>query len=83
MKYLKKSIPWILLVSILFYVACDKVQNPQYHVDDTSCNSCGKCIQVCPVDAIEFGPNGKAIIDQTKCNQCGKCITICPKDAIY
>jgi ferredoxin len=83
MKKTKKLIPWFLLLGILFYVGCEKISNPQYFVDDTSCNECGRCIQICPVDAIEYGPNGKAIIDQTKCTQCGKCITICPKDAIF
>ena len=80
---IKKFIPWLLLVGILIYIGCAKVNSPQYNVDDTSCNECGRCIQICPVDAIEFGPDGKAVIDQTKCNQCGRCITICPKDAIY
>ncbi len=73
----------IILLLILIVWACDKVSNPQYHVDSTSCNACGECIQVCPVDAIEFGSDGKAVIDQTKCNQCGSCLTACPKDAIY
>ncbi|MBN2461709.1 MAG: 4Fe-4S binding protein [Candidatus Cloacimonetes bacterium] len=52
-------------------------------MDVQSCNSCGRCLQICPVDAIEFGTDGKAFIDQTKCNQCGQCITVCPQDAIY
>ena len=82
MKYLKKSIPWILLVGLLFYVACDKVQNPQYHVDDTSCNSCGKCIQVCPVDAISGKPKEPYVVNENKCIGCGMCIDKCPADAI-
>ena len=73
----------ILIMILLVYIGCDKVNNPEYNVDKTACNSCGSCISVCPRDAIEFGEDGKAIIDQTKCNQCGKCIVICPEDAIY
>ncbi len=80
---MKKIILLIILLGILIYVGCDKVSNPEYNIDANACNSCGECIQICPVDAIEFGPDGKAVIDQTKCNQCGKCITICPKDAIH
>ena len=80
---MKKIITLIILFAILIYVGCDKVNDPEYNVDASSCNSCGDCIQICPLDAIEFGPDGKAVIDQTKCNQCGKCITICPKDAIH
>lgn len=69
---------------ILFInIGCDKVNNPEYNVDKSACNSCGACVNVCPRDAIEIGEDGKAIIDQTKCNQCGKCIAVCPEDAIY
>ena len=80
---MRKIFAFIVLIAIVLYVGCDKVSNPQYHVDQSACNACGRCIQVCPVDAIEFGPDGKAYIDQTKCNQCGQCITVCPKDAVH
>lgn len=79
----KITIYLIILVLILVIWACDKVSNPQYQVDTSSCNSCGECIQVCPVDALEFGSEGKAVIDQTKCNQCGSCLLVCPQEAIY
>ncbi|MDP8203574.1 MAG: 4Fe-4S binding protein [Candidatus Tenebribacter mawsonii] len=77
---------WIILILIvitIISIGCDKVNNPEYNVDKSACNSCGACIGICPIDAIEIGADGKAIIDQTKCNQCGKCIAICPEDAIY
>ncbi len=77
---------WVLLTllfMLLIYIGCDKVSNIEYNVDKSACNSCGACIGICPIDAIEIGNDGKAIIDQTKCNQCGKCIAICPEDAIY
>ena len=80
---MKKIILLIILLGILIYIGCDKVSNPEYNIDASACNACGECIHICPMDAIEFGPDGKAVIDQTKCNQCGKCITICTKDAIY
>jgi len=80
---MKKKQFIILLIGILLFIACEKVSNPEYNVDANSCNACGNCLQICPVDAIEFGADGKAVIDQTKCNQCGKCITICPQDAIH
>ena len=74
----------LILITILFiYIGCDKVNNPEYNVDKSACNTCGACIGICPRDAIEIGEDGKVIIDQTKCNQCGKCIAICPADAIY
>jgi len=62
---------------------CKKATQTEYHIDKTSCNSCGKCIDICPSDAIEFTESGKAVIDLTECTQCGKCVTICPQNAIY
>jgi aryl-alcohol dehydrogenase-like predicted oxidoreductase/NAD-dependent dihydropyrimidine dehydrogenase PreA subunit len=42
------------------------------------CVSCGKCIEACHSDAINFDSTGKAFIDQSKCIQCGYCTTSCP-----
>ena len=63
-------------------LSCAKIAEVVYHVDQSSCDACGKCVQTCPYDAIEF-VNGKAVIDQTKCKQCGECIEVCPKGAVY
>jgi uncharacterized Fe-S center protein len=41
----------------------------------SSCIKCGKCVALCPVDAITLNP---LVIDQTKCIACGKCIGACP-----
>ncbi|HHE38772.1 MAG TPA: 4Fe-4S dicluster domain-containing protein [Candidatus Cloacimonetes bacterium] len=82
---MKKLIKIVIPIFLFFLIiwGCEKAVNFQYNVDSSSCNSCSRCIQVCPVDAVEIGLNGKAVIDQTKCNQCGQCITVCPKNAIY
>jgi|GEM_PF-6046965 len=80
---MRKIAIFFLLIVLIAVWGCEKVSNPQYHVDKESCNACGECLVVCPVDAIEFDADGKAVIDQTKCNQCGKCINVCPQDAIY
>jgi Na+-translocating ferredoxin:NAD+ oxidoreductase subunit B len=47
-------------------------------VDMTRCNRCGKCIPVCPLDAIN---PAKVQMDETKCTQCGKCFTACQVNA--
>jgi ferredoxin len=73
----------ILLTAIFFVIGCKKVTSTEYNVDKQSCMSCGRCLQVCPSDAIDFDIDGKALIDQTKCTQCGRCVRVCPKDAIY
>ncbi|MCF7858388.1 MAG: 4Fe-4S binding protein [Candidatus Cloacimonetes bacterium] len=73
----------ITAVILLLFISCDRINNPEYNVDKSSCNSCGSCLSICPRDAVDIGQDGKAIIDQTKCNQCGKCIAICPQQAIF
>lgn len=72
-----------LLTAIFTLAGCKKVTSTEFSIDRQSCMSCGRCLQVCPSDAIDFDMDGKAIIDQTKCTQCGRCVRVCPKDAIY
>ena len=51
------------------------------YVDFERCTGCGKCISVCPVDAISIQEN-KASIEETLCADCRACQTVCPEDAI-
>ncbi len=44
------------------------------------CVGCGKCTEVCFVDAIEM-KDGKAVITED-CRGCGRCIEVCPEDAV-
>jgi len=50
-----------------------------YTVDDT-CNSCGKCVAVCPIETISM-KNGRPVWGKS-CTQCAACIHICPVAAI-
>ncbi len=50
-------------------------------VDAETCTGCRKCINFCPVDAIEMVDN-KAVIDIHRCNGCLVCIPACPFGAI-
>ena len=45
-------------------------------VDEKNCNGCGKCVSVCPVDAITIDDD-LAIIDKNWCVGCGLCATRC------
>lgn len=50
------------------------------------CTSCGMCVRVCPVDAIEMiESEGKRIprVDLEKCSGCEACMVFCPVDAIH
>ncbi|MBN1681972.1 4Fe-4S binding protein [Candidatus Bathyarchaeota archaeon] len=44
------------------------------------CIGCGKCKDVCFVNAIDI-VNGKAIIND-QCRGCGRCVEVCPNNAI-
>ena len=51
-------------------------------VDKKKCISCGTCVAICPVGAISFDKDGKAVIDKTKCIHRGACEASCPVGAI-
>ncbi len=46
------------------------------------CVGCGRCVQVCPVDAVRGEKKGRHVIDFDKCIRCGLCRTACKFDAI-
>jgi heterodisulfide reductase subunit A-like polyferredoxin len=54
-------------------------------IDAGRCRFCGRCIQVCPYQAIvarinDYG-NWHAAVDETLCKGCGNCISVCPSNA--
>jgi heterodisulfide reductase subunit A len=51
-----------------------------YIIQD-KCNTCGECIEACPVAAIEKSPNG-VIVNPISCVGCGICVPTCPLGAI-
>ncbi len=53
--------------------------SPLVKTDD--CIGCGKCVSVCPTNAITL-ENKKAVIANDKCIGCATCIAVCPKTAI-
>ncbi len=62
-------------------------QNKGYtvSVDDSLCRGCGRCIGVCPYQAVSFRPNAMdgwyAVVDEALCKGCGNCIAVCPSNA--
>ncbi len=50
-------------------------------INAEKCVTCGKCAEVCPVDAISSGEDAYEIDPET-CISCGECAKVCPVDAI-
>ncbi len=50
-------------------------------IDPSKCVSCGKCIPVCPADALSIN-TGKISINKDACLGCGECAVVCPTEAI-
>lgn len=48
---------------------------------DKSCTKCGKCINICLEDAIDFTEN-EVNINSSKCIGCGACVSICPTKSL-
>ncbi len=50
---------------------------------DTTCDGCGKCVEVCPVkDAITGEQGSRHMVNKQKCIGCGLCLSVCPRHAI-
>ncbi len=69
---------------------CGWCQNPELQnfkseiwFHSNKCIKCGKCVEVCPVDAIDLQRDIERI-DKEKClgAQCGKCVEVCPVNAL-
>ncbi|MFC1823395.1 4Fe-4S binding protein, partial [Thermodesulfobacteriota bacterium] len=54
-------------------------------VEEDRCRGCGRCLQVCPFQAISLKENDVegwyAYVDEALCKGCGNCISVCPSNA--
>jgi Dissimilatory sulfite reductase (desulfoviridin), alpha and beta subunits len=71
------TLAWI--VSILFINLARRVFGKTFIADD-ACNSCGRCVNACPVKAI-YMHNGKPRW-KSNCESCQRCINICHQKSI-
>ncbi|TAK41391.1 MAG: 4Fe-4S dicluster domain-containing protein [Saprospiraceae bacterium] len=49
------------------------------------CNQCtdAPCVEICPVEALYFRPDGIVDFDKNRCIGCKSCMQACPYDALY
>lgn len=50
-------------------------------IDESLCDRCGKCAEICEFRSIAVLPN-KVLVFPELCHACGACILLCPKKAI-
>jgi pyruvate formate lyase activating enzyme len=57
---------------------------PELEFRASLCQQCGKCISICPEDAIHPDVHISAAekIDHKKCTNCGECVKVCPNEAL-
>jgi len=52
-------------------------------IDMDICISCGACVAVCPVQALELDQNAKARLIWEKCIDDFSCVKVCPVNCIW
>lgn len=51
-------------------------------IKENSCDYCGACVTVCPVDCIEVRESS-ITIDDIVCIDCDLCVQICPIEVLH
>ncbi len=51
------------------------------NIDESKCEGCGDCVDICPSFAIEI-IGGVATVDEDMCEECGACVEVCPNNAV-
>jgi len=59
--------------------------HPQIKLTPSLCDGCGRCVLICPTDAIQLEPKSgddRIRIDRELCTNCEKCIEVCYTGAL-
>ncbi|EHR8837037.1 glycyl-radical enzyme activating protein [Shigella flexneri] len=69
------------------YLACRWCSNPESQKSQpevfyqpNNCLHCGRCVQACPLQAID--PKRPGMVDRQRCDGCGECARACPAGAM-
>lgn len=58
-----------------------KIFNGSIRIYHEKCpKDCRDCLDVCPVNAMYLGENGKVHVDEQYCIYCGACVYVCPEE---
>ncbi|MDW2798012.1 EFR1 family ferrodoxin [Clostridium boliviensis] len=66
------------MINSIFYTLLVRAKG--FHVNETRCVSCGKCVELCPLNNIIL-TDGKPIWGND-CTHCMACLHRCPTEAI-
>jgi len=59
--------------------------HPEIKLTPSLCDGCGRCVPICPTNAIQLEPKSgddKIRIDRKLCTNCGKCLEVCYTGAL-
>ncbi len=55
---------------------------PDLGINRSMCDMCGKCLDVCPEEALFLNDDNALNVDRQKCNACGECISSCSHEVL-
>ncbi|MBW1838715.1 MAG: 4Fe-4S binding protein [Deltaproteobacteria bacterium] len=59
-----------------------EVKDTVFHLDESLCTGCGKCIKDCLTKILEIVDGRCVMTEPFKCLECGRCMQECPENAI-
>ena len=51
-------------------------------ISEATCIGCGKCVKVCPTDAVMGAPKQIHAVFKDACTGCAKCVEVCPTECL-
>ena len=80
----EKSCPCCRVCELKFpegVIKVRKIFNGTINVTQEKCpEGCRNCLEVCPVEALYLGKDGKVYPEDTFCVYCGACVKVCPEE---